>query len=88
MKKADKDVYHHFINSLDKTKLALIYECSSNETKKINANNHTTHLEFSSSVICLILRLVLSDFSALAHAGCLADDLKNSSCFQKRRVKF
>ena len=41
-----------------------------------------TYLEFSSSIILLILLLALSDFSALAQAGWLADDLISSSCGQ------
>lgn len=42
--------------------------------------NSVTHLEFSSSIIFLILLLALSDFSALAQAGCRAEDLISSSC--------
>lgn len=41
-----------------------------------------TYLEFSSSIILLILLLALSDFSALAQAGWRADDLISSSCGQ------
>ena len=38
-----------------------------------------TYLEFSSSIIFLILLLAFSDFSALAQAGCRAEDLISSS---------
>lgn len=46
-----------------------------------------TYLEFSSSIILFIRLLALSDFSALAQAGCRADDLISSSYNRKKTNK-